>query len=70
MGNQGDKIPHPIGVDLKSPAPPVDRDIRLSCLLARCGVVEWAEEQGGSGPASSAFLLPVLVNTNIGFSDH
>lgn len=47
-----------------------DQDTWLSCLLARCGVVEWAGDQGGSGPASSAFLLPVLVNTNTGFSDH
>lgn len=51
---------------------PADRDTWLSFLLARCGVVEWAEDQGGIGPApaSRIFLLPVLVNTNTGFSDH
>ena len=57
-------------VYLQLSSPPVDRDTRLSSLPARCGVVEWAGEQGGSGPSSSAFLLPVLVNTNTGFSDH
>ena len=49
---------------------PADRYTRLSGLPARCGVVEWAEEQGGSGPASRVFLLPVIDSTNTGFSDH
>ena len=45
-------------------------DTWLSCLLARCGVAEWAEEQGGSSPASRVFLLPVIDSTITGFSDH
>ena len=57
-------------VYLQLSSAPVDRDTWLSCLLARCGAVEWAEDQGGSGPASSAFLNPVLDSTNTGFSDH
>lgn len=61
------------GSDSVSDSSSVCRQIGiLGCLVCPqgCGVVEWAEEQMGSGPASSAFLLPVLVNTIIGFSDH
>lgn len=47
-----------------------DQDTWLSCLLARCGVVELVEDQGGSGPASRVFLNPVLDSTITGFSDH
>ena len=49
---------------------PADRDTWLSCLLARCGVADCAEEQGVSGPPSRVFLNPVLDSTNTGFSDH